>query len=145
MGRRGRSQGVPRVAAPSWDGGVRVPVPFQVEVPACEVPSSWEVGEVPARGVRNWEEAAAGLLGAWGEGREQVIYHVRKLVLQEFAQTCSFPDIHYYRDSSLYTITVHSKKCSCLLEGSHMNSELVDHWMHTRYHNLELNRMFCLK
>ena len=39
-------------------------VPFQVEVPACEVPSSWEVGEVPARGVRNSEEA--GLLGSWG-------------------------------------------------------------------------------
>ena len=71
---------VPRVAVPSWDGGVRVPVPFQVEVPACEVPSSWEVGEVPARGVRNSEEA--GLLGAWGEGREQVTYHVRKLVLR---------------------------------------------------------------
>ena len=73
---------VPRVAVPSWDGGVRVPVPFQVEVPACEVPSSWEVGEVPARGVRNSEEA--GLLGAWGEGREQVTYHVRKLVLREY-------------------------------------------------------------
>ena len=73
---------VPRVAVPSWDGGVRVPVPFQAEVPACEVPSSWEVGEVPARGVRNSEEA--GLLGAWGEGREQVTYHVRKLVLREY-------------------------------------------------------------
>ena len=67
---------VPRAAVPSWDGGVRVQVPFQVEVPA------WEVGEVPARGVRNSEEA--GLLGAWGEGREQVTYHVRKLVLREY-------------------------------------------------------------
>ena len=39
-------------------------------------------GGVPARDVWNLEEA--GLLGAWGEGREQVTYHVRKLVLREY-------------------------------------------------------------